>query len=423
MSHSLDAHSAYFSPDEAYEIRARLKKQVEGIGITPGENANGVYIVSLAENGPAYESGAIEIGDLIVGVNGKKTESLDYEEVLEELKGAPGTKVQLELLRGEQVYKVELIRRTIPISDEIVSYSFEPVGDGIIGKVLLPSFYDNGSDLSAEKDLRNALKHLKNEGELKGLIIDMRKNPGGFLSQAIKIAGMFITRGVIVLSKYSSGQVEYLRNLDGRVYFDGPLILLTSKASASSAEIVAGALQDYGVALVMGDERTYGKGTMQYQTITDPKAENFYSVTVGRYYTVSGRSTQIEGVKADLHIPTVYAPYNIGERYLDYPLTSDTMMPAFTDPLTGLDPKAKELLKKKYVPYIQEQDPKWRSLLPRLKANSQKRIAQNRNYQHFLDVIYKKDSLSAKRNYGVGDLQMEEAVNVVRDMVFMAHNE
>ena len=418
LARSLDAHTSYYSPDEAYEIRTSLKKQLEGIGVVLRENLSGVYIADLIENGPAYQSGGVAVGDVIIEVNGRAVDRMEFDEILEELKGESGTSVELVLMRDGAPQKVKLTRRKIAMQGELVSYSFEPFADGIIGKIELPAFYDNGSDITAERHLRKALIGLKNEGNLRGIVIDMRENAGGFLTQAVKVAGMFITRGVVVISKYSEGEVQYLRNLDGRSFFDGPIVLLTSKASASAAEVVAGALQDYGVALVVGDQRTYGKGSMQYQTITDPRAEMFFKVTVGRYYTVSGKSTQIVGVPADVHVPTIYSPFNIGERYLEYPISGDQLASAFVDPLTGLDPKTKELLQQKYVPYLQKQEMRWKKMVPILVQNSRMRIKKDSNYQCFLNVINGKDTkCTRKNNFGSTDLQMKEAVNIVRDMV------
>src|SRR5262249_53796114 len=156
-----------------------------------------------------------------------------------------------------------------------------------------------------------------------GLVLDLRENAGGFLSQAVKVSGIFLSNGIVVISKYSRGDVHFLRNIVGRSYFNGPLVILTSKMSASASEIVAQALQDYGVGIVVGDERTFGKGSIQYQTVTDMSTDLFFKVTVGKYYTASGRTTQIEGVKTDIVVPTHYAPYHIGERYLEYPLSAD----------------------------------------------------------------------------------------------------
>ncbi|MCP5492117.1 MAG: PDZ domain-containing protein [Chlamydiales bacterium] len=421
LARSLDAHTAYFTPDEAYDIRTSLKKQLEGIGIILREGINGVYIADLIENGPAYQSGGVKIGDVVVQVNGKIVENLTFEEVLEELKGSAGSQVELVIKRDQVQYTVRLVREQIAMSDELVRATSVPYADGIIGMIDLPGFYDNGKEINAEKHLREALIKLKNEGELRGLVIDMRENAGGFLTQAVKIAGMFISRGVIVISKYHQGEVQYLRNLDGRIFFDGPVVLLTSKASASAAEIVAGALQDYGVALVVGDTRTYGKGTMQYQNITDGKADKFFKVTVGRYYTVSGKSTQIIGVPADIHVPTIYSPFNIGERYLEYPISSDQLAAAYLDPLTGVDPKTEQVLKEKYIPYLQKQKKQWQKMIPTLQANSAYRLQKDPNFQCFVQVINgKSPACTRKNNFGADDLQMREALNIVRDMIALA---
>lgn len=418
LARSLDAHTAYFTPDEAYDIRTSLKKQLEGIGIILREGINGVYIADLIENGPAYQSGGVKIGDIVVQVNGKIVENLTFEEVLEELKGSAGSQVELVIKREQVNYTVRLVREQISMNDELVSATSVPYADGVIGLVDLPGFYDNGKEINAEKHLREALIKLKNEGELRGLVIDMRENAGGFLTQAVKIAGMFISRGVIVISKYHQGEVQYLRNLDGRIFFDGPVVLLTSKASASAAEIVAGALQDYGVALVVGDKRTYGKGSMQYQNITDGKADKFFKVTVGRYYTVSGKSTQIIGVPADIHVPTVYSPFNIGERYLEYPISGDQLAAAYLDPLTGVDPKTEQMLQEKYIPYLQKQKKQWQKLTPILQANSEHRLKQDPNFQCFVKVINgESPACTKKNNFGAEDLQMREALNIVRDMI------
>lgn len=418
LARSLDAHTAYFTPDEAYDIRTSLKKQLEGIGIILREGINGVYIADLIENGPAYQSGGVKVGDVVVQVNGKIVENLTFEEVLEELKGSAGSQVELVIKREQVNYTVRLVREQISMSDELVSATSVPYADGVIGLVDLPGFYDNGKEINAEKHLREALIKLKNEGELRGLVIDMRENAGGFLTQAVKIAGMFISRGVIVISKYHQGEVQYLRNLDGRIFFDGPVVLLTSKASASAAEIVAGALQDYGVALVVGDKRTYGKGSMQYQNITDGKADKFFKVTVGRYYTVSGKSTQIVGVPADIHVPTIYSPFNIGERYLEYPISGDQLAAAYLDPLTGVDPKTEQMLQEKYIPYLQKQKKQWQKLTPILQANSEHRLKQDPNFQCFVKVINgESPACTKKNNFGAEDLQMREALDIVRDMI------
>ena len=245
MARGLDAHTAYFSPEEAYEMRSSLEKQFEGIGVVLRENIDGVEISDFVKGGPAERSGKIQIGDLLVEIDGNPIAN-SYADVLQQLKGSGKKEVTLGLRRGVDVYSVELRREKIIMEGERLTYSAEPFADGIIGKLTLPSFYESSDSSSCEADIREALRELKKKGKLLGVVLDMRNNLGGFLSQAVKVSGLFITSGVVVISKYAQGEVQYLRNVDPRVYYNGPLVILTSKLSASAAEIVAQALQDYG---------------------------------------------------------------------------------------------------------------------------------------------------------------------------------
>ncbi|WP_316359222.1 tail-specific protease Tsp [Candidatus Neptunichlamydia sp. REUL1] len=426
MAKSLDAHTGYYSPREAYEIRAALKKEFSGVGVVLCEDFDGVYISDVVKGGPAEKSGNIEVGDVLVAVNHQGIEKLVFEELLEVMKGQSGSKVTLGLKRNKTILHVDLIREKITMDDERLSIEFVPNGDGIIGKINVPAFYDNGGAVSLDRDLREALRTLKQEGELQGIVMDFRENSGGFLSQAVKVSSFFIQGGLIVISKYADGEVSYQRNIDGRRYFDGPLVILTSKASASAAEIVAQALQDYGVALIVGDERSYGKGSMQYQTITDERAKAFFKVTVGRYYTASGRSPQIQGVQADIVVPTIFFPYNIGERYLEFPLSNDHLSGDVFHSLMNIKQGSYRDVARFTVPYLKPRESGWRQMLPRLTANSQERIDQNQNFQFFLKVGNgyrpKKSRGQSRRdaqgeNFGSNDLQMNEAVEIVRDMI------
>jgi carboxyl-terminal processing protease len=418
MAKSLDAHTAFFTPDEAFEMRASLEKQFEGVGVVLKEGVDGVEITGLIKGGPAARSEKIKPGDFLVEIDGHQVTNASYEEVLSRLKSGDKKEVSLGLKRflpdgKEDVIRVDLKREKILMQEERVQWTAEPFGGGIIGKLVLPSFYESSSATSCETDIREALKELKKQGELLGLVLDLRENLGGFLTQAVKVSGLFITSGVVVISKYAKSEIQYMRSLDPRVYYNGPLVILTSKLSASAAEILAQAVQDYGVAVVVGDERTYGKGTIQYQTVTDGSAASFFKVTVGRYYTVSGRSTQIEGVKADIVVPTEFAPYNIGERYLEYPLHNDQVPSAYIDPMTDVDQHGKVWLQKNYLPYLQKKESLWSKMIPQLKINNEQRLQQDPNYKAFLN------SNGSKKSYGVDDLPMEKAVEIVKDMHIM----
>jgi carboxyl-terminal processing protease len=291
----------------------------------------------------------------------------------------------------------------------------------------LPSFYESKDSSSCEADIRAALRDLKKQGKLLGLVLDLRDNSGGFLNQAVKVAGLFISNGVVVISKYAKEEVQYLRELDGKSYYDGPLVILTSKLSASAAEIVAQSLQDYGVALVIGDERTYGKGTIQFQTVTRDKAPSFFKVTVGKYYTVSGVSTQIEGVKANIVVPTRYFVYDVGERFLQYPLKCERIPSVYLDPLSDVSPQQINWFKKNYLPKLQQKISIWNQMETLLTGNSGQRLDQNKNFSLFLDSKKQEKEgnpvpLTASHNWGIEDLQMSEALNILKDMALLQNS-
>jgi carboxyl-terminal processing protease len=428
---SLDTHTSFFSAEEAYEMRLSLEKQFQGIGIVLSEGIDGVMIADLLKGSPAALSGKIQLNDLLVEIDGKDVASAPFEEVLGCLK-KNGKDITLGFKRievesnEESFYRVTLKKTAIVMNEERIQTSAEKFGDGVIGKIALHSFYEGQDGISSEKDVREAIQALRQHGELRGLILDLRENSGGFLSQAVKVSGLFISNGVVVISKYAKGEMHYLRSISGRPFFSGPVVILTSKMSASAAEIVAQALQDYGVGLVVGDERTFGKGSIQYQTVTDANADMFFKITVGRYYTVSGRSTQIDGVIADIVVPTQYAPYNIGERFLEYPLPPDSVAPAYVDLLADLDENTQKVFQKRYLPFLQRVVPQWKNILPQLKKNSAARIARNPEFQDFLrrsEIIRSRqggappNSIDEAIRIGLDDLQTGEAVNILKDMI------
>lgn len=421
LAHSLDAHTAYYSPDEALAMKVQLEKGMCGIGVVLHEGIEGVAIADIIKGGPAAKGGKLTIGDTIVEIDGQDVKHCSFRKVLEVLRGEEGSRTVLGIVRQvnggtPQFLRIELTREKITIEDKRVDVSYEPYGDGIIGKITLYSFYEGEDGVNSEKDMRKAIDYLKTQGKLYGLVLDMRDNSGGFLSQAVRVSGLFIQSGVVVISKYSDGTMKYYRTLDGQTFYDGPLVVLVSKGSASATEIVAQALQDYGVAIVVGDERTYGKGTIQHQTITSDRSNSFFKVTIGRYYTVSGRSTQIEGVKSDIVIPTNLHYEEMGEAYLDFPLPADQIEAAYNDPLTDIDPYARKWFVKYYLPTLQKPVTTWQSMIPQLRVNSRKRIADNPNFQLFITTL-QEESISTA--HGSNDLQMEEAVNVVKDMIFL----
>lgn len=236
---------------------------------------------------------------------------------------------------------------------------------------------------------------------------------------------LFIKSGVIVISKYSNGDEKFYRDVDGKVAYDGPLVVLVSKITASAAEIVAQALQDYGVAVIVGDEHTYGKGTIQMQTVTDNLGSSYFKVTVGKYYTVSGKTPQKKGVIADIVVPGRWNNIQVGEEFLNSE-QPDSIKPSFDDTLSDVSAKDKAWYMKYYVPNEQKRVGTWHVLFPVLRKNSEKRIANNKNYQYYLHQTIQEEpdeeeewKTGTKKNYGEDDLQLQEAVNIVKDMILL----
>jgi carboxyl-terminal processing protease len=424
---SLDAHTAFFSPEEAASMRASLQKQFRGIGVVLKEGGQGVYIADLIKGGPAYASKAIQKGDLLIAINGIKLKDKSFDEILELMQGKEGSPIKLTLERKNaakpMTFDIALIRQKIIMDDERLTYSYEPFADGIIGKVKFDAFYDNGEGITTDRDLKEALKALREIGDLKGLVIDLRQNPGGFLSQAVKVAGVFIPKGIIAIAKYSTGEIQYSRDIDGRLFYQGPCVIMTSKASASAAEVVAQALQDYGAALIVGDERTYGKGSMQFQNITDDSAPAYFKVTVGRYYTISGRSTQIDGVISDIIVPSYFAPYPIGERFLQYPITRDDLGFSFVDPNNPLRKLSGFESDPIFSSYFTRQQQKWKSMLPKLVYNSKQRILANPSYADFINKSQAfQEGKKVRFDSWKEDFQLQESINIVKDMIILEKN-
>jgi C-terminal processing protease CtpA/Prc len=293
--------------------------------------------------------------------------------------------------------------------EERAKYSWQPYGNGMIGVITLNSFYQGENGVTSEKDVKEAIIKLQEKGNLKGLVLDLRENSGGFLVQAVKVAGLFLTNGVVVISKYADGQERIYRDMDGKAYYSGPMIVLTSRATASAAEIVAQSLQDWGVALVVGDDHTYGKGTIQSQTVTDDGNEPYFKVTVGKYYTVSGKTPQESGVTADIVVPGSYSFEKIGEVYQELSLKQDQIDEAYSDTLNDIDPTLKKWYLRYYMPTLQRKEGQWRSYIEPLRLLNKKRVDKNQMYQKFLQTEESIEELDQK--------QLQEAVFVLQDMI------
>lgn len=359
LARTYDPHSEYLSPSalENFEIQMRLS--LVGIGAVLRSEDGFAKIVELVPGGPAERSGKLKVNDRIAAVgqgDEEFTDTMDMklDKVVQLIRGEKNTKVRLQVVPAKATDPsartvVELIRDEVKIKDqeakaELIEHPLPGGRTQRLGWITLPGFYaEMGAGRattdpkSTTKDVQALLERLKKEG-IEGLVIDLRRNGGGSLQEAINLTGLFIKRGPVVQSKDAAGLITTGQDLDSRVHYDGPMIVLTSKLSASASEIFAAALQDYNRAVVIGDSSTFGKGTVQQMLpIGSVMAGAFgrnninagaLKLTIQKFYRVSGGSTQFKGVYSDIVIPTLTDVADVGEASLDFALPYDEVQEA-----------------------------------------------------------------------------------------------
>lgn len=293
LMRTLDPHSSYLDPDLHKELQTETKGEFGGLGIEISMRDGELLVVAPMEDTPAEKAG-IRAGDIITEVSGKETAKMSLSEVVKLLRGKRGTAVNIKIRRGDEIFPLSVVREVIHVR----SVKYRKLGDGI-GLVRISQFVDSTSE-----DLAEGLAELKQPGGgsegMRGLIIDLRNNPGGLLKQAISVADMFLEHGVIV---YTDGR----KKAQNHKYFavpngiegDYPIVVLINEGSASASEIVAGALKDHGRALIVG-VTSFGKGSVQ--TVNPLKNGGALKLTTALYYTKSGKSIQATGVTPDIYV-------------------------------------------------------------------------------------------------------------------------
>lgn len=428
LSSALDTHTMYFTPSEAKQFLIQVQQRLFGIGAQLRDDLNGFTVVHIVEGGPAARNGELKVGDKIIAVDREPIVGLDIGEAVEHIRGPEGSKAILTILResthGTEQFDIVIIRDEVILTDTRYGSNTVPFGDGVIGHLSLHSFYQDPNN-SSTSDLKKTIEEMKQKHQLLGIILDLRHNSGGLLPQAVGVAGLFINKGVVASIKDYDGRHQRLRNLSDDFVWDGPLIVLIDRASASASEIVALALADYGRALIVGDDTSYGKGS--YQTFTlessnpdkiNPKGE--YKVTRGTYYTVGGNTPQLVGVRSQIEIPGVLSQAKIGEKYNKFPLDNDQIDPLFIDDLSDVHPLYRTRLKKILTKSSQRKMNDLQTLIPLLAQHSQERIASNQNYQNLLNEIKNADTYELDLDkIGQNDLQLEETINTMKELILM----
>jgi carboxyl-terminal processing protease len=368
LAHVYDPHSDYLGHEQLESLSIAMKLSLFGIGAALETEDGYCKIRELLPGGPAARSGLLKPGDRIVAVAQAGKEPVDIvnmplSRAVELIRGPKGSSVRLTIIpaagaEGSLPKTVLLVRDEIKLADQEAKARVLDVPRGKepalrLGVIDLPSFYaDMGGGSasgrrSATADVARLLEKLKTEN-VRGVVIDLRRNGGGSLEEAISLTGLFIRKGPVVQTRDSDGKIEVGADKDGKVLYDGPLILLTSRFSASATEIMAGALQDYGRAVVAGDSSTFGKGTVQSIVTLAPLMDRAglahsydpgaLKVTISKFYRPSGASTQLRGVAADIVLPSTTDFSDVSESSLRDPLQWDVVPAARYEGLNRVQP-------------------------------------------------------------------------------------
>ena len=349
---SFDPHTNYLSPRNSEEFDIQMQLSLEGIGAMLRTRRDFTEIIELVPGGPAERSGELSPGDRIIGVAEGDEDMVDVvgwrlSDVVDRIRGPKESEVRLRILPGgdsdSAPRTVTLERNEIALEEQAAQKEVKEIerDDGVqrIGVITIPAFYTDfaaaqaGEDdyRSTTRDVRRHIDELKAEG-IDGLIIDLRGNSGGSLQEAVDMTGLFLPGGPIVQIRRSDGDTEVMRDQDEATHYDGPLAIMVDRQSASASEIFAGAMQDYGRGIVLG-ERTFGKGTVQTMVdldrfSNDPSVDTGrLKMTIAKFYRITGSSTQKRGVEPDISLPSAMDADEIGERAADNPLPWDEIDP------------------------------------------------------------------------------------------------
>ncbi|MEM0895833.1 MAG: carboxy terminal-processing peptidase [Verrucomicrobiota bacterium] len=347
-----DPHSEYLSQSELENFTIGMNNQLFGIGALLGMEEGAAKIQGLVVNGPAEKAGELQVNDRIVGVaQGEEGEMVDIlymklNDIVEMIRGKAGTKVRLEVIPADsaddsQTKEIVIVRDKVELKDKLANADLIETVDSKgrdlrLGWVYLYSFYADMDKhlVSTTRDVRLLLDRLMKEN-IHGLVLDLRGNGGGALEEAIDLTGLFIKKGPVVQAKDWRGKKSNRDSTNRWPVYDGPMIVLVDKVSASASEILAAALQDYDRAVIVGDSSTFGKGTVQtimnvarYMPIlADKQRAGALKVTIQKFYRINGGSTQLKGVTPDIVLPSYRDITETGEQFLENPLEFDRIEP------------------------------------------------------------------------------------------------
>ena len=366
---SYDPHSNYFSPRSSEEYRIQMSLSYEGIGASLGQNDDYVSVTNILPGGPAAADGTLKPNDRITAVGqgaaGPLVDIIGWrlDDVVQLIRGREGTVVRLQILPagatpGTAERTLALTRNKVTLQNEAPKKEVRQITrDGHlykIGIITVPNFYNdmeeagggNTSNPSTTNDVRRLLQQFTAEGGIDGLVLDLRADGGGYLPEAIGLSHLFINHGPVVQLRDTAGQLEVLDEPDSGQAYSGPLAVLVDRTSASASEIFAGAIQDYHRGLILG-QTSFGKGTVQSVIPLDrwssQPVQGQVTVTIGKFYRVTGESTQLRGVTPDIMLPSPISLTDVGESVMENALPWDRIEPVAFHALPPVPPLVQTL--------------------------------------------------------------------------------
>jgi carboxyl-terminal processing protease len=326
----MDPHTDYFPPIEKRSFDEDMSGRFYGIGAALRDEDGTIKIVTLVTGSPAWKSGQVNIGDVILKVGQGNQEPVDLtsymvEDAVKIIRGNKGTEVKLTLKKADgSVKTVTLIRDEIVQDEKFAKSVIIQSEKGKIGYIFLPEFYadfDNPKGNRCSEDVAKEIVKLK-DAKVDGIVLDLRNNGGGSLFDVVKMVGLFIDQGPVVQVRDRDGKPQVLNDRDKTVLYDGPLAVMVNEFSASASEIFAAAIQDYHRGVIIGSTSTYGKGTVQRNIPLDKNVGindlggplGTVKLTLQKFYRINGGSTQLRGVSSDIVLPDLYEHYKIREK-------------------------------------------------------------------------------------------------------------
>lgn len=354
FSREIDPHTSYLSPRAAKAFQESMNLSLEGIGATLTQEDDVTSIKSLVPGAPAAKSKKLVVGDKIIGVGqGEKGEIEDVigwrlDDVVDKIKGKKGTKVRLEIEpeKGGKTKIITLVRDKVRIEDSAAKLTLEKVDGKSVGVIKIPTFY-----IGLTEDVRKLLADMSKQN-VEGLIIDLRENGGGSLTEVIELTGLFIKGGPVVQVQDAFNRIKVHEDPESKIVYDGKIMVMINRHSASASEIFAAAMQDYNRAIIVG-QQTFGKGTVQQSRSLnfvydlDKEPLGFIQYTIQKFYRINGGSTQLKGVDADIKFPEIINAEKTGESFEDNALPWDKV-PAATYQEAGNARNAVSELKTKH---------------------------------------------------------------------------